>query len=106
MLMATLVTLVVLATIVNFYWVTAMAHGGYPMECCNSQDCAPAESLTWSLPTSTGIPQLVVRSMLCKVTVPGGFPVRQAKDGRAHVCMPQNECGSLDVVCLFIPPPA
>jgi hypothetical protein len=85
MLTATLVTLVLLATIVNFYSATAMAHGWYSTEYCNSRDCAPVESLTCSLPTSTGTPQLGVRSKRGKVTAPGA-PVRRAKDGRMHAC--------------------
>src|SRR5215475_2028710 len=105
MLTATLVTLVLLATIVTFYSATAMARGWYPTEYCNSRDCAPVESLTCSLPTSTGMPQLGVRSKRGKVTAPG-VPVRRAKDGRMHACVLQNEFGSLDVISLFIPPPA
>src|SRR5215467_11145405 len=105
MLTATLVTLVLLATIVNFYSATAMAHGWYSTEYCNSRDCAPVEGLTCSLPTSTGTPQLGVRPKRGNVTAPGA-PVRRAKDGRMPACVLQNEVGSLDVMCLFIPPHA
>jgi hypothetical protein len=61
---------------------------------------------TWVTPTGSGIPQLIVRSKHGTATIPVGFPVRESKDGRIHVCMRQNEFGSQDVMCLFMPPPA
>jgi hypothetical protein len=106
MLMAMLVTFSVLVTVVNFYSATAMAHDWYPLECCNSQNCAPVLSMAWSVPTGVGMPVLVVRSKHGTVSVPADFPVRQSKDSRMHVCMRQNELGSWDAMRLFMPPPA
>ena len=54
MLMAILVALSVFATVVHFYAAPAKAHDWYPMECCNNQDCAPVDNLTWFVPAGGG----------------------------------------------------
>jgi hypothetical protein len=106
MMMATLVALSIIGTVVNFYCAPAKAHDWYPIECCNSKDCAPVENVTWSMPTGAGMQQLVVTSKHGTAIVPTDFPVRESKDGRMHVCIRQNEFGDWDVMCLFMPPPA
>ena len=106
MLMAILVTISILATVVHFCSAPAVAHDWYPKECCNNQDCAPVESVTWSVPAGEGMRQLVVTTKHGTATVPIGFPARESKDGRMHACMRQNEFGAWDVMCLFMPPPA
>jgi hypothetical protein len=88
-------------------WPTAApAHSWYPKECCNENDCAPVVSFRRLVPIGGGLPQLVVRSRHGTAVVPDDFPVRVSKDGRMHVCMRQNELGTWDVMCLFMPPPA
>jgi len=82
----------------------ANAHGWYPKECCDDRDCAPVESVAQFLPVGGGLPQVIVTSKHGTAIVPQGFPVRQSKDGRMHVCIRQNEFGGWDVMCLFMPP--
>jgi hypothetical protein len=106
MMRAILVTLPVLATVVHFSSAPAKAHDWYPIECCNSKDCAPVENVTWFVPAGAGMRQLVVTSKHGTATIPANFPVRESKDGRMHVCIRQNEFGHWDVMCLFMPPPA
>jgi hypothetical protein len=84
----------------------AAAHSWYPRECCRDYDCAPVETLTQLLSSRRGTPQLVVTSKHGKAIVPRNFPVRDSKDGRAHVCMQYDPFGDLYVVCLFMPPSA
>ena len=89
------------------FWLTPLAaHSWYPKECCNDMDCAPVETVDRLLPTGGGLPQLVVTSKHGKAIVPQGFPVRESKDGRMHVCMRYDEFGNMDVICLFVPPHA
>src|ERR1700745_3772612 len=101
MMTAILVTFSVFATVVHFCLAPAMAHDWYPMECCNNKDCSPVDNVTQFIPATGGMAQLVVTSKHGTATVPAGFPVRESKDGRMHVCMRQNEFGSWDVMCLF-----
>jgi hypothetical protein len=100
------IALSVLASTMAFRGPSADAHDWYPKECCNAKDCAPVEAATWSIPTAGGLRQLVVTSKHGTATVPHDFPVQESKDGRMHVCIRQNEFGSWDVMCLFMPPPA
>jgi hypothetical protein len=81
------------------------AHSWYPKECCNDNDCAPVVAFWRLMPTGSVPPQLVVTSRHGTAVVPFDFPVRVSKDGRMYVCMRQNEFGTWDVMCLFMPPP-
>ena len=99
-----LVTLAILGGAELLWFAPAKAHGWYPKECCDDRDCAPVESVAQFLPVGGGLPQLIVTSKHGTVIVPQGFPVRQSKDGRMHVCIRQNEFGTWDVMCLFMPP--
>jgi len=101
--MAILIFLLALATLVRCCWVSATAHDWYRLECCNNRNCAPVESVTWSVPTAIG--QLIV-TRHGTAAVPIGFPIRKSKDGRMHVGLRPNEFDSCDVMSLFMPPPA
>jgi hypothetical protein len=50
------------------------------------------------------MPQIIVTSKYGRAIVPQGFPVRESKDGRMHVCMRYSEFGTMEVICLFVPP--
>jgi hypothetical protein len=99
-----LVSLWILASAALFWSEPARAHDWYPKECCNARDCAPVEATAWSIPLAGGLAQLVVTSKHGTATVPHDFPAQESKDSRMHVCIRQNEFGSWDVMCLFMPP--
>jgi hypothetical protein len=85
-------------------WLTfAAAHSWYPNVCCNDADCAPVEAVS-QLVLVDGSRQLVVTSKHGTALVPKDFPSRHSKDGRMHICMRSGEEGTMDVMCLFLPP--
>ena len=98
------IALTVLATAAAISGSPAKAHEWHPKECCNNDDCAPVESFKRLVPTASVFPQFVVTSRYRTAVVPHDFPLRVSKDGRMHVCMRQNEFGTGDVMCLFMPP--
>lgn len=82
----------------------AYAHDWYPIECCHSMNCAPVDSAAIANPIDVGsLPQMVVTSKHGTAIVPTGFPFRQSKDNRMHVCMRKTETG-MSIICVFAPP--
>jgi hypothetical protein len=102
----TLIALSLLGSTSLFWRPLAWAHGWYPKDCCQDNDCGPVESLVRLVPTGGGVPQLVVTSKHGKAIVPHNFPLRESKDGRMHVCMQHDPWGEMRVICLFVPPGA
>ena len=82
----------------------AMAHSWYPSECCQQIDCAPVDSVTRLVPKGGGPAELLVTSKHGTVIIPAGFPVRESRDGRIHICMGYGPFGSRELLCLFMPP--
>jgi hypothetical protein len=103
--MKTLPFAFIVGSILAGTWPTpAPGHSWYPKECCDDKDCAPVESVTQLVPAGGGMPQIIVTSKYGRAIVPQGFPVRESKDGRMHVCMRYSEFGTMEVICLFVPP--
>ena len=104
-LACTLCTLFVLCLGSHSQVAPVHAHSWYPKECCHDKDCAPVESAALVTPVDGRAPQLIVTSKHGKVAVPIDFPVRHSKDGRMHVCIRHTPYyGTMDVICLFMPP--
>jgi hypothetical protein len=83
----------------------ANAHDWYPSECCHHEDCVPVDSVVRLTPTRFGAtPQLIVTSKHGITLVPEGFPVRESKDGRMHICARADPYGDKGLMCLFVPP--
>jgi len=80
------------------------SHDWYPMECCHSTDCAPVDSTAQLIPMGGGIPQMVVTSKHGTAIISQNFPRQASKDNRMHVCMRRMPNGTMQVLCLFIPP--
>jgi hypothetical protein len=99
----TLLSAALVCVAVTLWPLQVTAHGWYPRECCHDHDCAPVENLTWLLPTNGGTAQLIVTSNRGKAVVPQGFPERESKDGRMHVCMQYDPFGDMRLICLFVP---
>src|SRR5262249_52538433 len=91
----------------------AAAHDWYPLECCQSMDCAPVEKVEMlSPPTIASMlaapaqaapgakeaslaGSMVVTTMHGSVLVPANFPRRESKDHRMHACMRPGDGGTM-----------
>lgn len=93
-----------LAVIFGWQAKPANAHSWYPRECCHDTDCAPVDSAVWLIPAGGGSPQLRVTSKYGTLIIPDGFPARESKDGRMHVCVGYDAFGDKTVLCFFTPP--
>lgn len=83
----------------------ARAHDWYPIECCSGMDCAPVDGVRFTQPIEVGtLPQMVVTTKHGTAIIPKGFPFRDSKDNRMHVCMRPKEGGEMRVICVFTPP--
>jgi len=82
----------------------AIAHSWYPPECCHDVDCEPVELVARLVPRGGGPAQLLVTSKHGPVIIPASFPVRDSKDGHMHICMSYDPFGSIEVLCVFVPP--
>ena len=101
----TLCALFVLGASGQSQFAPAHAHSWYPKECCHDKDCAPVDNVAQVVPADGRAPQLIVTSKHGKAVIPINFPVRESKDGRMHVCMRHTPYyGTVDVICLFMPP--
>lgn len=74
-------------------------------------DCAPVEKAEMvagaSLSSALGpmpMPLMVVTTRHGTVVVPANFPRRQSKDNRMHACMRAMSDGSMQLLCIFLPP--
>jgi hypothetical protein len=76
----------------------AHAHSWYPMECCSSNDCMPADAIG-----TDARGDLVVTVGSLRIWVPHGFAVRSSPDTRAHICFRKDETNFLMPMCLFVP---
>ena len=83
--------------------IQADAHSWYQSDCCSDRDCAPVEEMVWVVPAGGGAPRLVVTTEHGKAIIPHGFPVKESRDGRMHVCM-RDHYGEMTVICIFVPP--
>ena len=97
-------TLLLIVLLASLPTLSAYAHSWYPKECCTNDDCAPVTATAQLIPTTGGVPQLIVTSKHGTAIVPQDFPAQELKDGRMHVCMRPDHDGVMDVMCLFIPP--
>jgi hypothetical protein len=80
------------------------AHSWYPHECCHDGDCAPADNVVRLAPTIRNASYFRVTSKFGTVDVPASFPTRDSPDGRMHICMNYGPFGSLEILCVFVPP--
>ena len=75
----------------------AHAHDWYPLECCSSKDCAPADTVVRNDDGS-----YLVTSRGLSVVIPWWFrPWRPSPDGRVHVCVRQFTGIGPIVMCAF-----
>jgi hypothetical protein len=75
------------------------AHDWYPWECCSNLDCAPVIAAE-VLPDAS----LRVTTRHGTIVVPSSFERRESKDNRLHACMRPDEHGTMQPICLFVPP--
>jgi hypothetical protein len=76
---------------------TAPAHDWYPLECCSSQDCAPADSVVRREDGS-----YLVTSRGLSAVIPANYPYwRKSPDDRVHVCIRKLRSGAEYLICAF-----
>jgi hypothetical protein len=76
---------------------SASAHSWYPEQCCNGEDCQPADGVQ-RLTDGT----LVLRRGAIVVRVPRSFPIAESPDGRPHFCVVDMGWGP-EARCVFLP---
>jgi len=76
---------------------SAHAHEWYPLECCSSQDCAPADTVVRRDDDS----YLVTSRGMSAVIPPTYRHWRASPDGRVHVCLKQLRSGGVMLICAF-----
>jgi len=75
----------------------ARAHDWYPVECCSTQDCAPADTVVRREDGS-----YLVTSRGMSAVIPADYPRwRLSPDGRVHVCIRKLRSGAEYLVCAF-----
>ncbi len=79
----------------------AGAHAWYPQECCNDQDCFPADDVEMRADGSMIV--TVGPNARFRVTVPPSFPLRPSQDPRVHVCIYRDVLGRHRIRCVFVP---
>lgn len=78
------------------------AHDWYPLECCSTRDCAPADSVVRHDDGS-----YLVTSRGMSVVIPADYQRwRDSPDGQIHVCIRKLRSGSEYLVCAFRGPGA
>lgn len=96
---------VLVFTVISGFWLsTANAHSWYPRECCHGRDCAPVDKITLLISKDGNVSYFKVSSQVGTAIIPYGFPVRESKDGRIHICIRYDPFGDKRVICLFMPP--
>lgn len=75
-----------------------VAHSWYPRECCDDNDCTPADAISTDVRGD-----LSVHIGNRRVWVPKGFNIRPSRDDRIHVCFFIDEHNFLMPLCLFMP---
>jgi hypothetical protein len=124
----TLALMLGVATIATIYVPPAHAHSWYPGGCCSNDDCAVVEKMEPLPPqvvarlfggsaAHAGLGYFSITTRNGTVTVPPNFPRRESKDNRIHACIrvsngvnkygDQTEVtpeGTLNLLCLFMPP--
>jgi hypothetical protein len=75
----------------------APAHDWYPVECCSSQDCAPADTVVRQ---EDGSYHVTSRGM--SAVIPADYSKwRRSPDGRVHVCIRRLRSGAEYLICAF-----
>ena len=81
----------------------AAAHDWYPRECCGGQDCAPVEH-SYMLGGTSDSSGMLVTTKHGMGIVPPNMTRRESKDHRMHACLRRSWLGSIEVICIFVPP--
>ena len=76
----------------------ANAHSWYPKECCDQDDCAPADTMTRDI---RGDWEIIVGHR--RIWVPQGFKMRPSPDNRIHICYRVDETSFPSAFCVFVP---
>ncbi len=76
---------------------SAQAHDWYPLECCGSDDCAPADTVVVRADGS-----YLVTSRGMSAVIPADYSKwRKSPDGRVHVCIRRLRSGGEYLICAF-----